>query len=247
MPVIDFFIPCLVEDFLPSVGESALRVLSRLGLDVRVPQGQTCCGQPVFKSGRMNEAREVARRHLALFEHAEAVVAPSGSCVHMMRHQYPILFENEPGMRERALALGERTYEFCEYLVKVLGVADVGARLEGRAAYHDSCQMGRSLGLHDEPRALLDGVAGLTRVELQHPEECCGFGGPFSVQHAAVSEAILEEKIEDILSCRADYVVTAEPSCLLNIKGGLEKLGAKQAVLHVAEVLDRVDGEGGRS
>lgn len=242
MPAIDLFIPCLVEDFLPSVGESAFRVLARLGVDVRVPEGQTCCGQPVFKSGRMAEAREVARRHLALFERADAVVAPSGSCVHMMRHHYPMLFEDEPGMRDRALALGERTFEFCEYLVKVLGVTDVGARLDGRAAYHDSCQVGRSLGLHDEPRALLDAVVGLTRVELNAPTECCGFGGPFAVQHAAVSEAILEDKIEDILSLRPDYVVTAEPSCLLNIRGGLEKIGAGQPVLHVAEVLDKRAG-----
>ncbi|BBD09360.1 (Fe-S)-binding protein [Desulfovibrio ferrophilus] len=238
MPTVNLFIPCLVDQFLPEVGQACANVLTRLGVDLHMPKGQTCCGQPVYKSGRLDEAREVARRHLTLFENADVVVAPSGSCVHMMRHSYAELFENDPGMRERARALGQRTFEFCEYLVDVLGVTDVDANYVARAAYHDSCQVGRSLGVKDQPRALLDAVGGLTRVELEFADECCGFGGPFSVQHAAVSEAILEDKIDDILSCQADIVVTAEPSCLLNIRGGLEKLKAKQPVLHIAQVLD---------
>lgn len=245
MPTVDLFVPCLVEDFLPEVAEACVRVLSRLGVDVRVPGGQTCCGQPAYKSGRMAEARTVARRHMALFENSDCVVAPSGSCVHMMRARYFELFADEPAQRARARLLGARTYEFCEYLVKVLGVTDVGAAMAGRAVYHDSCQVGRALGLRDEPRALLDAVRGLTRLEVEHPNECCGFGGPFSVQHAGVSEAILEDKLEELLAVGADFVVTAEPSCLLNIRGGLEKAGAGLPVLHVAQVLERAaDGEG---
>lgn len=238
MPEVQLFIPCLVEQFMPQVARACTNVLARQGVTISVPKGQTCCGQPVYKSGRMEEARAVARRHLALFEGGGDVVAPSGSCVHMMRHSYPVLFEHEPGMRERAIALGKRTYEFCEYLVDVLGVTDVGAAHAGRAVYHDSCQVGRSLGVTAQPRALLDGVRDLVRVELTHSEECCGFGGPFAVQHAAVSEAILEDKIDDILSSRADLAVTAEPSCLMNIKGGLDKLKARMPVMHIAEILD---------
>lgn len=238
MPTVDLFIPCLVDQFLPEVARACANVLERVGVTLRLPEGQTCCGQPVYKAGRFTQARDIARRHLALFEDAEAVVAPSGSCVHMIRHGYPELFADEPGMRERARALGLRTYEFCEYLVDVLGVTDVDANYVARAVYHDSCQVGRSLGVKIQPRALLDAVGGLTRVELEFPDECCGFGGPFAVQHAAVSEAILEDKIDDILASQADIVVTAEPSCLLNIRGGLEKLKAKQPVLHIAQVLD---------
>lgn len=238
MPVAQLFIPCLVNQFLPEVARACANVLLRLGVELVVPPGQTCCGQPVYKTGRFDEARAVARRHLALFEGGGDVVAPSGSCVHMMRHAYPELFVGEPGMRERALALGSRTYEFSEYLVDVLGVTDVGASFAGRAAYHDSCQVGRSLGVKAQPRALLDAVDGLTRVELKFSEECCGFGGPFAVQHAAVSEAILEDKLDDILSSQADLVVTAEPSCLLNVRGGLENLKANMPVKHIAEILD---------
>ncbi|WP_461209810.1 (Fe-S)-binding protein [Desulfocurvus sp. DL9XJH121] len=238
MPIVDLFVPCLVEEFLPDTAQACVNVLTRLGAEVCVPGGQTCCGQPLYKAGRMDQARETARRHLALFEGAEHVVAPSGSCVYMMRTHYPELFADDPGMRERALALGRKTFEFCEYVVNVLGVTDVGANLTARAAYHDSCQVGRSLGLVKEPRALLDAVRGLTRLELEHPGECCGFGGPFSVQHAAVSGAILEDKLKEILATDPDFVVTAEPSCLLNIRGGLSKLGTGVPVTHVADVLD---------
>jgi L-lactate dehydrogenase complex protein LldE len=233
---IHLFVPCLVEDFFPEIGEAAALVLARAGCEVVYPAGQTCCGQPLYKIGQREGAKTVARRWLDLFEAASYVVAPSGSCVSMVR-RYASLFEHEPELRRRARAMASRTYEFCEFLVQKLGRVDFGARFEGRVAYHDSCQVGRALGLVEQPRALLGAVNGLTLLELERPEACCGFGGAFSVDFPEISAAILEDKIADIEAVDPDCVTSAEVSCLMHIRGGLEKKDSRIRVLHIAQIL----------
>ncbi|MDY7000564.1 MAG: (Fe-S)-binding protein [Thermodesulfobacteriota bacterium] len=239
---ISLFVPCLVEDLYPEIGEAAARVLVRAGAKVLYTRGQTCCGRPVYEDGRFDQARSPARRFLDLFENAGYVVAPSGSCVHMVKHRYLKLFANEPAMLRRAKALSSRVFELCDFLVNVMKVVDVGAYLEGTAVYHDSCRVGRALGLRKEPRILLCGVRGLELKELARPDACCGFGGAFSVRFPEVSDALVADKVADVLESGAKYVVSAEVSCFMNIKSYLEARGLDVKALHMAQVLDSGGG-----
>lgn len=233
---VNLFVPCLVETVVPEVGEATARVLARAGCDVTMPPGQTCCGQPVYKTGNLAQARKLAERYVHLFD-SGTVVSPSASCVAMVR-RYPELLADDPALAAKARDLAGRIFELSEFLANVLGRTDLGACLNARAAYHDSCQVGRVLGLHHEPRALLAGVQGLTVLELEHPEACCGFGGSFSVQFPDVSEHVLTNKLNDILAQEPDIVVSAEVSCLVNIRAGLEHLNSPVRALHLAQVLD---------
>ncbi|WP_028587646.1 (Fe-S)-binding protein [Desulfocurvus vexinensis] len=231
------FIPCLVEQFMPEAGEAAARVLARAGVRVDCPRGQTCCGQPLYKSGHGDQARALALRFLRLFAQAEAVVAPSGSCVHMVRAVYPGLLADDPAAHAEALALGARTFELTEFLVRRLGVTDLGAHFAGTVAYHDSCQVGRALGVRAEPLALLRAVKGLTLAEVADADQCCGFGGPFAVQFETVSAALLGDKLDALAASGATALTAAEPSCLLHLRGGLQKRGLDLPVVHIAQIL----------
>lgn len=237
MTHVHLFIPCLVDQFMPEAGEAAARVLARAGARVDCPRGQTCCGQPLFKSGHGDQARALALRFLHLFADAEAVVAPSGSCVHMVRAVYPALLADDPGAHASALALGQRTFELTEFLVRRMGVTDLGARFAGRVAYHDSCQVGRALGVRAEPLALLRAVDGLTLAEVEDADQCCGFGGPFAVQFEDVSAALLDDKLAALLAAAPTALTAAEPSCLLHLRGGLQRRGLALPALHIAQIL----------
>jgi L-lactate dehydrogenase complex protein LldE len=231
------FIPCLMENFHPQAAEATVRVLRRLGIQLTYPEGQTCCGQPLYKAGRRRQAVRLARRFLELFEGSEAVVAPSGSCVSMVRNHYPELFRDEPRWHDRSLELGGRVYELTEFLVRVVGVEDVGASWEGRAVYHDSCQVSRALKIRQEPRALLSHVRGLELVEMDQAEVCCGFGGLFSFQFPEISEVMVREKAAHILATQAQLLISAEISCLMNMEGYLKRHGHTVRAAHIAEVL----------
>lgn len=230
------FIPCIVRDVLPEVGEACVDVLRRLGVDLAVPEGQTCCGQPEYKRGRWPLAAPLARRILDLFEGYAAVVVPSGSCVSMLRH-YPDILQDDLEYRERAERLAGRSYEFSQYIVDQLGADDVGASCRARVVYHDSCQVGRSLGVYEQPNRLLAKVKGLELLPLHDQDRCCGLGGTFGLDYPEVSEVLLEDKARSILDSGADTVVTAEPSCLVNLRGHMDKLRYPIRVAHLAEVL----------
>lgn len=236
-PTISLLVPCLVENFLPEAAEAAASVLSRLGVRVKVPRGQTCCGQPLYKSGCEDEARALAQRALDVFAGSQPVVAPSGSCVRMLR-DYPLLFAGRSRLRQRAEDLASRTFELTEYIVRVLGVQDTQSCFKSKAVYHDSCQVGRGLGLTDEPRALLCKVQGLTLLEPSRPEMCCGFGGIFSLQYPELAGALVAEKVEDLLATGADTVISAEVSCLMNIRHYVAKHDLPLKTMHIAQVLD---------
>jgi L-lactate dehydrogenase complex protein LldE len=240
---VSLFVPCLVEHFLPRVGEAAVRILTRAGMEVQYPDRQTCCGQMQFKTGYHREARKMARHFLRVFEDAEAVVAPSGSCVGMVRHHYPELFRDEALLLKQAEALSRRTFELTEFLVDVLGIVDLGAEWSGKAVYHDSCQISRVLGVREQPRMLLSRVHGLEMVEMEHQETCCGFGGVFSLEFPAVSEKLTGDKAAAVVKSGAEVMISAEPSCLLNVGLYLEKMGEHVKALHIAEVLAHQAGE----
>ncbi len=226
-------IPCLVEDCLPEIGLAAASVLERLGCGVDHPRDQTCCGQLAFKTGDAAGARALALRSLELFDGPEPVVCPSGSCAKMLR-TYPQLFEPGTPDHARALDLAGRTFEFCAFVLSLPGAPDFGAELKARAALHRSCQLDGS----DAPQRLLAAVRGLTLLEPERPERCCGFGGLFSLQFPAVSESLLEDKARELLAFEPDILVSAEPSCLMNLGGYLSRSGRPVRALHAAQLLD---------
>ena len=235
---IQLFITCLVDTFFPNTGEAMVDVLSRLDVGVEFPVDQTCCGQPAFNAGLWPDARKMAEHTIQVFEASQnEIVAPSGSCVGMIRHGYLELFADDPKWLPRAEALAARTYEFTEYLVDVLGVTDVGARWDGLLSYHPSCHLLRGLGVDRQPRELLANVQGATLVELPHAEECCGFGGVFSVEHPEISTEMLQRKISNLEASEAPTLVLADTGCRMHIAGGLNKENKPQRVVHIAEVL----------
>ncbi len=233
---VSLFIPCFVDQLAPRVGLAAAQVIRGLGHEVEFREAQTCCGQPSFNAGHWQVARESALRALDVFRGAEAVVGPSASCVAMMRKFYPEVLAGHPRLEE-ARELGARTFEFGEFLVRRLGVTDVGARLEGVATYHDGCHGLRELGLRAEARALLGAVRGLRLVEAAEGETCCGFGGLFSVKYPMISTAMAQVKCEALARTGADLVVSSDPSCLLQIGGYLSREGKAVRTVHLAEVL----------
>jgi L-lactate dehydrogenase complex protein LldE len=239
MPTVQLFVTCLVDSLRPQAGEAVVDVLRRLGVTVEFPRGQTCCGQPNFNAGLHGQARSMAEHTLQVFEQTLGdVVVPSGSCAHMLKHDYPELFADQADGLARAQALGARTYEFTEYLVGVLGVTDVGARWDGPLAYHPSCHLLRGMGIDRQPRALLAAVRGAQLVDLPHAEECCGFGGIFSVEHPEVSAEMLQRKTANLEASASPTLVTAEAGCLLHIAGGLHRARKPQETIHIAEVLN---------
>lgn len=234
---ISLFITCLVDQFFPRVGIAMVKVLERCGVAVDFPAAQTCCGQPAFNSGFHDEARRVARTWLAAFSASEAIVAPSGSCVAMVRQGFAELFHDHGAERDEALRLAARTYEFSEFLVSVLGREDVGAEFAGPVAYHESCHLLRELRVSRQPRALLGKVRGLELRDLELAQECCGFGGTFSAKFPELSAAMADEKLRALERCGAGTLVACDMGCLMHLEGRARRLGLPLRCLHIAEVL----------
>jgi len=212
-------------------------VLERAGCEVDFPEAQTCCGQPAFNSGYRVEARAVARHFLQVFRDAEFVVVPSGSCTSMITHHFAELFPKEPATLEAAHAMEPKVWEFSKFLLEVANVEDVGARFEDVVTYHDSCHALRELGVKDGPRRLLSKVRGLELREMDKAEECCGFGGTFSVKFADVSGGMARTKLDSILRTGAHTVVSIDSSCLMQLQGALSRAGSPVRTMHLAEVL----------
>lgn len=234
------FITCLVDTFYPQTGEAIVSILQRLGVRVDFPTAQTCCGQPQFNAGLRQDARQMAEHLIRTFESAPGdVISPSGSCAHMIRHNYPELFAEDPTWLARARALAVRTFEFTEYLVDVLHVTDLGARWDGPLTYHPSCHLSRGLGIDRQPRALLKAVRGATIVELPESDSCCGFGGIFSVVHPELSAELLKRKVSALEATGAPTLVVADTGCIMHIAGGLHRMGKPQRVVHIAQVLNQ--------
>lgn len=234
---VSLFVTCMVDQLFPKVGMAMAGVLERLGYEIDFPEDQTCCGQPAFNSGYRDEARTVARHFLRVFEKCEYIVAPSGSCTSMVTHHFAELFHKEPETLERVHGLEKRVYEFSTFLTEVARVEDVGARFEDVVTFHDGCHGLRELGIKSAPRRLLANVKGLTLREMMPAEECCGFGGTFSVKFAELSGAMARTKIEAINQTGAKTVVSGDPSCLMQIQGALSRAGSDVRTLHLAEVL----------
>ena len=233
------FVTCIVDQLFPEVGVSVVRVLRRLGVDVDFPQDQTCCGQPLYNSGFTGQARQLARRVLSSFAESRYVVVPSGSCAAMMRVYYPDLFKDDPALLGQAQELSAKVYEFSEFLVKVLGVEDLGAGYPDTVTYHPGCHQLRELEVRDEPLKLLRRVRGLELRELPQADSCCGFGGAFSVKFPHISEGMLADKVNNVMSTGADALVSCDMGCLMHIGGALSRQGSGIRLQHLAQVLDQ--------
>jgi L-lactate dehydrogenase complex protein LldE len=232
------FVTCLVDLMRPRIGFAAIELLEAAGCEVIVPTTQTCCGQPAWNSGDRAAAAALAKKVIAEFEAYEYVVAPSGSCADHIRTEYPVILADDPDWHGRAVALASRVFELTDFLVNVAKLDKLPGNFAGSVTYHDSCTGLRSLGIKAQPRALLARLPGVELKEMTGAEECCGFGGTFSVKFGEVSAAIAERKCNNAGATGAETIVGGDLGCLLNIEGKLRRLGdEKTRVLHVAEVL----------
>jgi L-lactate dehydrogenase complex protein LldE len=244
VPRVGLFIPCYVDQLYPRVGLATLRVLRNLGVEVDYPEEQTCCGQPMYNTGCSREARPLAERFLRLFAGYDAVVAPSASCVSMVRLHYRDLLGPSPELDR----LASRTFELCEYLVDVAKVRSVDGEFPHRVGFHRSCHGLRELRLarssermdapHDKPLQLLRPLRGIQLVDLQRPDECCGFGGTFAVTEEAVSSMMGRDRLADHAQAGAEVIVGYDVSCLMHLDGIARKQGKPVRMMHVAEVLE---------
>ena len=239
MKKVSLFVTCIVDMIFPDTGEATMDILEKQGVQVDFPEAQTCCGQPAFNSGFQEDSRQIARHFLEVFKDSEAIVTPSGSCASMVKHFYHELFKGQP---EEKLAdeVAAKTYELTQYLVDVLGVTDLGTKLNRpiTGMIHDACHGLRGLGIGRQPRALLSHVGNLSLVELPGADQCCGFGGLFAIKMSDISTAMMNDKLGNIASVpEADIIITGDASCLMHMNGGLSRNSSKQRVVHVAEVL----------
>jgi L-lactate dehydrogenase complex protein LldE len=228
------FIPCYIDQFYPQIGQSTARILTRLGVPVVFPEEQTCCGQPAFNSGYWEEARRVVRHFCRTFEAHQFIVCPSGSCAAMCR-----VFFGHVDPDQRIVDVGARVFELTEFLVEVMGVTDTGAYFPHKVTMHSGCHGRRELGLLEQPLRLLRNVEAAEYVELPNIEECCGFGGTFSVKMPGTSLAMGRTKVENIGKTGADVVCSVDISCLMHVAGIMQRDPAMKHVraMHIAEVL----------
>ncbi len=230
-------VTCLVDQFMPEVGRATVNVLRGTGYEVEFPQAQSCCGQPFFNSGFRQQATRLAIRTITIFEPYPAVILPSGSCTAMIRVEYPHLLSGRPEWADRAQDLANKTFELSEFLVHGGKLPNHGAgdKAGQPVTYHDSCHMCRLLGLRDEPRAALS-AAGYSLHEMKEPDRCCGFGGLFSLRMPEVSTAMTARKLGQVSDVGAP-VITADPGCLLQMRGLAQETGV--SVEHLATALER--------
>ncbi len=235
---VGLFVTCLVDMMRPRIGFSALKLLESAGCEVTVPAAQTCCGQPGYNSGDRAGALGLAEKLLTEFENCDFVVVPSGSCAGMIRTHYADLAKGDDALAGRMARLSAKTYELTDFLANIAKLEAVPGNFRGSIAYHDSCAGLRELGVKAQPRALLAKMPGVRLTEMAGAEECCGFGGAFSVKFGEISAAIAERKCEGIRAANVDAVVLGDLGCMLNIEGKLRRMGdEKTRVMHVAEVL----------
>lgn len=233
---VQLFIPCFVDQLYPQTAFNMIKVLEKAGCKVSYNTDQTCCGQPAFNAGYWEEAKSVCGKFIKDFRGTDPIVAPSASCTGFLRNYYDKLFDNS-SMHHEVQDLKKRTFELSEFLVNVLHLDELGASLPGKATYHDSCAGLRECGIKKEPRQLLSKVKGLYLEELNDAETCCGFGGSFAVKFESISVAMGEQKLDNALATKADYLISTDLSCLMHLQGIINQKGYAIKTMHIADVL----------
>ncbi|HRO84828.1 MAG TPA: (Fe-S)-binding protein [Niabella sp.] len=233
---VQIFIPCFVDQLYPETAFNMIKVLEKFGCNVQYNTQQTCCGQPAFNAGFWEDAKPVCSKFINEFKNAQYVVAPSASCIGFVRNYYPKLFENS-SLHNDLKKLSAKTFEFTEFLLKVLNVKDTGATFKEVITYHDSCAALRECKIKQGPRILLENVKGLTLRELADNETCCGFGGTFAVKFNGISVNMGEQKVENAIATGANYIVSTDLSCLMHLQGYIDGKGYSIKTMHIADVL----------
>lgn len=234
---VSLFATCLVDMFQSNIGKSTVELLERLNCEVEFPKEQTCCGQPAYNSGYVKVSKEAMKNTIRAFEKSEYIVCPSGSCANMIK-DYEHIFQGDSEWQGRAKEITSKTFELTQFIVDVLKVEDVGAKLNGRATYHPSCHMTRLLQVKNAPLTLLKHVKGLELIELPLKENCCGFGGTFSVKMGKISEKMVDEKVSSVQETDVHYLIGSDAGCLMNIGGRIDRKDLNIQTLHIAEVLN---------
>ena len=233
---VQLFIPCFIDQLFPETAFNTVRILEKAGCQVIYNPEQTCCGQPAYNAGFWDEAKQVGGKFLNDFTEEHPIISPSASCTGMVKHAYDNLFTNT-ATHNHCRAIQANIHELSSFLVNVLKKDYFGAELEGRAVYHDSCSALRECRIKDEPRQLLQNVGGLELVEMRDTETCCGFGGTFAVKFDAISSAMAEQKVRHALEQEADYIISTDASCLLQLQGYIDKHKLPVKTMHLADVL----------
>lgn len=233
---VQLFIPCFVDQLFPETAFNMIKLLKKAGCTVTYNTNQTCCGQPAFNAGFWDEARDVCHKFIKDFSGTDYIVAPSASCVGFVKNYYQKLFDNS-SVHNEVKNIGKRIYEFSDFMVNVLNVQNMEARLKGKATYHDSCAGLRECGIKKEPRLLLSYVKDLELIEMNDVETCCGFGGTFAIKFESISIAMAEQKVENALATGADYIISTDLSCLMHLQGYINNKGYSLKTLHLADVL----------
>jgi L-lactate dehydrogenase complex protein LldE len=230
------FIPCFVDQLYPQTGFNMVKVLEKAGCKVVYNTSQTCCGQPAFNAGFWDESRAVCNKFIRDFSGSDYIVAPSASCIGFIRNYYPKLFENS-SRHNQVKDMGKRSYEFTEFLTKVLKTEEFGAELNMKATYHDSCAALRECRIKEGPRTLLSHVKGLELVEMNDVETCCGFGGTFAVKFEAISIGMADQKVNNALATGAECIISTDLSCLMQLDGYIKCKEIALKTMHIADVL----------
>lgn len=234
--VVDIFIPCFIDQFYPETGFSMVKVLEKAGVTVRYNKNQTCCGQIAFNGGFWDHAKAMGEKFIRDFKDCSHVVAPSASCVGMVRNYYDEMFYNSALHNEYRI-LKKNIYEITDFLVNILNVKDTGATFNHIVTWHSSCASLREYGLKNEPEILLSHVRGLKLVEMEERETCCGFGGMFSVKNEPVSTAMAAHKVEMALKTGVEYIVSTDSSCLMHMQGYISKHKIPLKTIHIVDIL----------
>jgi L-lactate dehydrogenase complex protein LldE len=233
---IELFIPCFVDQLYPETAFNTIKVLEKAGCEVVYNPKQTCCGQPAYNAGYWEQAKEIGNKFLNDFSESDYIVAPSASCVGMVKNGFNDLFTNTI-VHNKCRTIQTNIFELSDFLINILKKDYFGAELEGKAVYHDSCSGLRECKIKDEPRQLLSKVHGLEMVEMAATDMCCGFGGTFAVKFDAISSAMAEQKVNNALEMDADYIISTDLSCLMHLEGYIKKNNIKLKTIHIADVL----------
>jgi len=234
---IQLFIPCYIDQFYPQTAFNTIKILEKVGCRVHYNPNQTCCGQPAFNGGYWKEASRLAEKFLADFDTAMPIVSPSGSCTSYIKHHYHKLIDEKSELYQQYELVKNSIFELSDFLVNVLKIEDLGATFPHKVTFHDACSALREYGIKNEPRKLLSKVRGLELIEMRESETCCGFGGTFAVKNNAISSAMVEKKVLNALETKAEYIISTEASCLMNINGYCVKQNLPIRGIHLADVL----------
>lgn len=233
---VEAFIPCFIDQFFPETGRNMIKLLEKFNLEVNYNPNQTCCGQMAFNSGFWDEAKELGEKFINDFKGDSYIVSPSASCSGMVKKQYPKLFHNS-SLHNESKKLQAKMFEFTDFFVNVLKKTDLGAEFNHKVTYHESCASKREYGLKNEPRLLLSKVKGLELIEMEEADSCCGFGGTFSVKFEGISSAMAQQKVDRAVATGAEYIVSTDSSCLMNIDGYIQKHKLPIKCIHIIDLL----------